>query len=336
MSLFVDQRYMYLLSPRLDLFRQKKDNLWNFRCPICNDSKKNKLKARAYVYALKGNLLFRCHNCGHSCSLGNLIKQLDPRLYKEYQLDRYKEEAPSNVKKPDFSIAKSPPVFRKSLGIPTISSLSVTHPGRTYVEGRLVPAHRWSELYYTDNFKEFVQSLVPTFDTSKMRSDDPRVVIPFYDQDNNLLGFQGRGIKSSQIRYITIKMSEDLPKIFGLNRVDFNRRIIVTEGPFDAMFLSNALAVMDANLASVANTVKANNFVLVFDNEPRNREIVKYMERAIEADFAVCIWPSNIREKDINDMVRGGYTPEQVEYIIDQNTFVNLKAKLQFNMWRKV
>ena len=335
MSIYIDQKYVSLLSVKLDQFKHKKNHLWNFRCPICNDSKKSKLKARAYIYRKKSNLSFQCHNCGHSSSFGNFLKTIDPSLYKEYQLERYKNESASNVPKPDFSIAKGLPVFSKSLSIPSIASLDEKHSAKTYIRSRRIPEIFWNELYYADDFKRFVQTIFPDHDSTKLKDDDPRIILPFYDRENKLLGFQGRAIGQSKIRYITIKQNDDCKKIFGLNRLDLSKKVYVTEGPFDSLFLTNSVATMDANLSSVTDTIK-NNFVLIFDNEPRNKEIVKNMKRAIDKNMNICIWPSTIQEKDINDMILSGYTKEQLEFIIDQNTFTDLKAQLQFNMWRKV
>jgi predicted RNA-binding Zn-ribbon protein involved in translation (DUF1610 family) len=335
MSLYIDQKYVSLISVKLDQFKIKKNYIWNFRCPICGDSKKNKTKARAYVYRQKSNLSFVCHNCGHSCSFGNFLKTIDPALFKEYQLERYKNESAGNVTKPDFEIARGLPVFTKNINIPTIESLDDNHSAKKYIASRKIPNKYWSQLYYADDFKQFIITTFTEHDQSRLKDNDARIVIPFFDRDKKLLGVQGRAIGVSKVRYITIKQNEDCKKIFGLDRLDLSKKVYVTEGPIDSLFLKNSVATMDANLSSVADTIKT-NFVLVFDNEPRNKEIVKQMKRAIDKKYAICIWPSTIEQKDINDMIMAGYTKEQLEYIIDQNTFTDLKAQMQFNMWRKV
>jgi predicted RNA-binding Zn-ribbon protein involved in translation (DUF1610 family) len=335
MSLFIDQKYVSLVSIKLEQFKVKKNYLWNFRCPICGDSKKNKTKARAYVYRQKSNLSFVCHNCGHSCSFGNFLKTIDPALFKEYQLERYKNESSGNVTKPDFDIARGLPVFTKQINIPTIESLDENHSAKKYIASRKIPWYYWNQLYYADDFKQFIMSTFMEHDHSKLKENDARIVLPFFDRDNKLLGVQGRAIGASKVRYITIKQNEDCKKIFGLDRLDLSKKVYVVEGPIDSLFLDNAVATMDANLSSVVDIVKS-NFVLVFDNESRNKEIIRNMERAMKKNFPICIWPPTIEQKDINDMILAGYTKEQVEYIIDQNTFSDLKAQLQFNMWRKV
>ena len=334
MSLYIDQKYVSLLSVKLDQFKHKKNYLWNFRCPICNDSKKSKIKARAYIYRQKSNLSFSCHNCGHSCSFSNFLKTLDHTLFQEYQMERYKNESTRNVKEPDFTLVKTKPIFNKSLSIPTIESLSDSHTAKKYVKNRLISPEFWNVLYYADDFKKFIQNTFIDYNINRLIDNDTRLVIPFYDRDNNLLGVQGRALDQSKIRYITIK-KEEAKKIYGLNRIDLTKQIYVVEGPIDSLFLNNAVATMDANLTSVSDILPS-NIVLVFDNEKRNKEIVNNMERAIKRNFQVCIWPDSIEQKDINDMIKSGLTIQNIHDIIQKNTFVDLKAQLQFNLWRKV
>lgn len=334
MSVFIDQKYVSLLSPKLEQFKQKSQNLWNFRCPVCNDSQKNKLKARGYVYRKKSNLFYMCHNCGSSMSLGNLVKYVDPALYDEYKLERFKNESHSNVAKPDFSQFMSKPVFDKSkkIELPTIESLAKNHPAKTFLNGRKIPHSWYAELYYTDDFQSFVNEIHPENDKN-LPENDARIVIPFYDKDNNLIGFQGRAIQKTDIRYITIKLSEESQKVFGLNKIDFSKKIYVVEGPFDSMFLDNSIAMMDATLTKAKVIVGDYDYVFVYDNEPRNKQIVKHIDNTIKMGYNVCLWPKDIEQKDINDMILAGLHPQS---IIDSNTHSDLRAKLEFEQWRKV
>ena len=48
------------------------------------------------------------------------------------------------------------------------------------------------------------------------------------------------------LRYITI-MFEEVPKIFGLDTVNFQEKYYVVEGALDSMFLSNAVAMAGAD-----------------------------------------------------------------------------------------
>jgi len=338
MTLYIDRKYVSLLSPKLERFTQKSDYLWNFRCPVCGDSSKNKAKMRGYIYRRKNDLFFSCHNCGASHTFGTLLKMTDKSLYNSYQLECYSEGAGPTVKKPDFTFAKSQPVFQKkaAIDLPSIESLPNTHAAKGYVKDRKIPEKYHSTLYYAENFRDFVLSIMPTYE--KKLFDEPRLVIPFYDEDNNLLGFQGRDLLKSKVKYITIKLSDDNKKVYGLNHVDKSKQIYVVEGPIDSMFLDNSLATMDASLYNIILSVGNHDYVFVYDNEPRNKDVVKHMQKTIDMGKNICIWPALVSSrKDINDMVKnGGLSPSMVQSIIDRNTFNGLEANLQFSRWKKI
>ena len=276
-----------------------------------------------------------CHNCGASISFYNFLDKVDPRLCKEYSLERYKNGNVTNSPAPNFEDFKAPaPKFKKSLTIPSIESLPDGHFAKTYVEARQIPQAFYSELYYAEDFKKFVESLNLEKDT--LKENDPRLVIPFYDEDKNLIAFQGRALGESKLRYITIKMNDDNHKVFGLDRIDKEKTIYVVEGPIDSMFLENAIATADANLMSASKLFDRTKIVLVYDNEPRNKELHKQMEKAIDEHYAVVIWPELITEKDVNEMVlNGGFSPDEIQDFISKSTFVNLRAKMEFINWKK-
>lgn len=116
--------------------------------------------------------------------------------------------------------------------------------------------------------------------------------------------------------------------------VKFNKKYYVVEGPIDSLFLDNCVAMAGAD-GNASGLDYLENAVFVFDNEPRNKEIVSRMERCIDRGYKVCIWPENVLDKDINDMVLSGIDPVNLQMVIDQNTFENLEAKLKLSYWRK-
>jgi transcription elongation factor Elf1 len=336
MSVFIDRTFLLRVSPKLDKFAQKKDDLYNFRCPFCGDSHKNKTKARGYVYRKKNDYFYMCHNCGVSTTFYNFLNQVDASLIKEYALERYKngETGNNNYKKPDFEEVKAKPVFKQKLDLHTIEELPNEHFAKKYVKNRQIPKEFWSELYYAPDFKKFVEEL--GIEKEGLKQDDQRLVIPFYDMEKNLAAFQGRALGESKLRYITVKTHEDNHKFYGLDRLNLDDMIYVVEGPIDSMFLQNAIATADSNLMSITSVFDKSKITLVFDNEPRNKEIVKKIDDAIEQHYNVMIWPEMIDSKDINDMVLDGFSPDEIQDIISRNTFVNLRAKAEFIKWKKV
>jgi hypothetical protein len=248
-------------------------------------------------------------------------------------MERYKNSANTNSPEPEFSELKVKPVFTKKLDLPTIESLPDEHYAKKYVMGRLIPKNMYSQLYYSDDFKAFVDS----FEVEKdIMEGDKRLIIPFFDKEGNLTGFQGRALGESKIRYITIKLMDDVPRMFGINRVNEDKPIYVFEGPIDSMFIKNSVAVASSSLESAAEYLDKSKIVLVFDNEPRNKEIVKLMEHAVDNHFNVVVWPGIITDKDINDMVLTGFDIEELHDIMEKHTYVNLRAKMEFVNWKKI
>lgn len=341
MSLYNDKKFLMLVSPKLEKFKQKSEFLWNCRCNICGDSKKDKTKSRGYFYRRKSDLFYTCHNCGTSMSLGNFIKTVDPFLYREYQMERYKNESSGNTARPDFTWAKEKPVFESKTNIdeskitlPSIAALKDTHPAKEYLLKRKIPKDRLNDIYYADNFKEFVYEMLPDYDKSLY--EEPRIVFPFYDEGKKLLGFQGRALGESKVKYITIKIDDNNPKVFGLDRLDKTKKVYVVEGPIDSMFLQNAVATMDASLYHISLLLGHDlEYVFIYDNEPRNVHIVKHMRKTIEQEKNIFIWPLGIDSKDINDWILTGATPSEIQGIIDKHTWSGLRAKLEFEQWRK-
>ena len=337
MSVFVDRQFLLRISPKLQRFAQKKEDLYNFRCPLCGDSQKNKTKSRGYVYRKKNDYFFMCHNCGASTSFYNFLDRVDPTLVKEYALERYKngDTNNSNYPKPELQeIKQETPKFKKALELPTINSLPAAHFAKSYIQQRRIPEAFSSQLYYAEDFKQFVEDLGIAKDG--LHTEDKRLVIPFYDKEKNLIAIQGRSLGESKLRYITIKLHDDNPKVFGMDRIDEEKLIYVVEGPIDSMFLDNAVATADSNLESITKLYDKSKVVLVFDNEPRNKEIVMKIDEAIEKHYNVVIWPEMIESKDINDMVLEGFSPDEIQDIISKNTFVNLRAKAEFINWKKI
>jgi hypothetical protein len=346
MSNYIDVKYLNQLSPQLRNFKRKSDNLWNFSCPICGDSQKDKTKARGYVFQKEGDLIFKCHNCGNGKSLGNLIKLINPEMYKEYSLERFGERTNKTVdrtqkgdlqsagyKKVDIRRFRKPQYIKNSplSKIKKVSQLAFNHPAKAYIVNRKIPPMLHGELFYAPKFYSWVNQCIPN-KFPNITKDEPRLVIPFIDENNQLIGFQGRAFGKSQPKYITIMLDEEAPKIYGMHRIDWSKPITIVEGPIDSMFLKNAVAMAGADNARF----KSEDAVYCWDNEPRSTEIVRRMERAIEEGKSIVIFPNGIEEKDINDMVLAGRDPDEIQAIISNNTFKGLMAKAKLSEWRKV
>ena len=319
----IDSKYINLVSSRLQRFKRVKAVLYNFRCPICGDSQKNKSKTRGYLYAIKANVNYKCHNCGASMSLNNFIKQIDPVIAKQYAFEKFKDGHTGRnfvTEEPTFNFEA--PKFKKKLDLPKASTVPIA---KLYLEKRKLNP---TKFYYADKFKAWTNSLKETFEN--VDYDEPRIIIPLYYKDD-LVGFQGRSLGPNKVKYITVMINDNAPKIYGLDEIKKESPVYITEGPFDSSFIKNSIAMCGAD----ADVYKwgVSDPVWIYDNEPRNNEIVKRISNTISKGDKVVIWPSNINEKDINDMVLSGHN---VQELVESNIYNGLEANLKFNIWKRI
>jgi len=320
----VDSKYIGLVSSRLQKFKRVKSDLYNFRCPICGDSTRNKNKARGYFYLVKNNTNFKCHNCGASLSFNNFLKQIDATLHKQYTLEKFKEGHTGKgfvVEEPKLEFKK--PVFKRKIDLPKASEVPVA---KEYLEKRKLNPEKF---YFADKFKEWTNTQKVTFDT--IGRDESRIIIPMYDKSNNFIGFQGRSLVPNSVKYITVMLDEEAPKIYGLDSINEELPIYVVEGPFDSTFVSNSVALCGSD--GDVRCIEGSDIIFVYDNEPRNREIVNRIDKCISRGESVIIWPNGIIEKDINDMVLAGH---DIMNVLKSNTYSGLEAKVKFNNWKKI
>ena len=336
MSLYTDQKYVGLISPRLELFKQVRANLWNSRCPICGDSQKNRSKKRLYIYAKKQDLFVKCHNCGFGSNLGNFIKQLDPHLHSQYIVERYKagETGQRKSKEPEFHFEK--PKFKPQptkINLPPIGKLDKEHFARKYFESRKIPESFKDKVYFAEDFKEWAQS-VSKIDYSNLGKEEPRMVIPFFDMEGKLIAAQGRALGKNELRYITVKVEEDSLKIYGLDRWNPEDHTYIVEGPIDSMFLPNCLAVAGGDLLTYNGDKEKTT--LIFDNEPRNIHTIKKIMDSISKGWSVVIWSKERKFKDINDLIISGLSTDEILDMINTRTMKGLEADWAAREWRNV
>ena len=321
----IDSKYIGLVSSRLQKFKRVKANLYNFRCPICGDSQKHKNKARGYFYQVKVNTNFKCHNCGASMSLNNFLKQIDTTLHKQYVLEKFKEGHAGGrnfvVDEPSFTFKK--PVFKSKLDLPKASEVDIS---KKYLLKRGLDP---SKFYYAQRFQQWTNTHKHTFDN--IIKDESRIIIPLHNQQKELIGFQGRSLVPNSVKYITVMLDDEALKIYGLDRIKTEKPIYILEGPFDSTLVENSVAMCGSDID--IRTFGWSNYIWVFDNEPRNREIVNRISKVIDRGDQIVIWPQNINEKDVNDMTLGGHN---IMDVLQSNTYSGLKAKIKFNNWKKI
>jgi len=261
-------------------------------------------------------------------SFGNFLKQFDQQLYNEYNQEKYLQKE-QKEKEPDISKVHIPKfrIYSPLKTLKKISQLEADHPAKKYVMRRKIPPQYHYKLCFCPKFKQWINSIVPGKFNGDA-GDEARLIIPFINKEDNCFAVQGRSFKPDGLRYITIMFDDTKPKIFGLDTVDMSKTVYVLEGPIDSMFIDNAIAMAGADVS-----YDIPNGVFVYDNEPRNEQIVRRMEKSIDKGYTIVVWPDSLKIKDVNDMVMEGIDPMS---IIKENTFSGLQAKMRLSQWKKI
>ena len=324
-----------MCGAQLRNFKRKSNGTFNCSCPVCGDSQKKLSKARGYFLLKNNSYFYCCHNCQVKMSLSYFLKTMFPLYYQEYVLEKYKDKN-CEIK---LEEVKNTPVVLKVMSTKNAQSIDVlpdAHYAKQYIKARMVPEDKFSLLYYTSDFAKLTEELFPS-QYDNLKSDDARIVIPFFDNEGRVIGLQGRSLDGdNSLRYVTVRASKDTNLIYGTERLDLSKKVLVVEGPIDSLFLPNCVAVASSDLERSLKVVpNIKDYILVFDNEPRNKEIVSLISDAVENGRTVCVWSKEFQEKDINDMVRAGHRKEDIYKAIVQNSYSGLRAKLKLNEWRK-
>ena len=358
MSVYIDRKFLGFVSSKLEQFKEKKTDLYNFRCPYCGDSKKNKLKARGYVYRKSNDYFFVCHNCSKSTTFAKFLEHVDGTTYKQYILERYAAGETgygTNTKKPDFEQLKGNAYARlqstlddsgrnpaqseslertwRSFAHYSVKNLPEEHYARAYIKNRKIPEKFWDEILFVAKFRDFLDKEFPNHGKDEVPNDD-RIVLLYTNEKGEITNVAGRALSETKVRYVTVKITDE-KKLFGLHRLRKQDKVYILEGQFDSFFVENSVASGDSNLGGVAAIFPELDFVLVYDNEPRNKDIVKQIEKSVDRGYNVCLFPDSVKGKDINDMIQYGLTSSEIKDIIDANTFSGLTAKLKFTHWKR-
>ena len=353
MSLWLDEQFITKISFRLDGFKQVRTNLYNFKCPLCGDSKKKRNKKRGYLYLndklVSDKYFFKCQNCSMSMAFHTFLKEIDTVTYDEYLVELFKEmgttkKRPALNARPKIITPKPKEIAEVNIkkhskskivdvlaDFPRVYDLHDLNPCKKYVTARKLP--KWSLRYlrYADDWVDVAELINP--EAAKHLWHEPRLIIPFYKKSGELMMVQGRSLEANPyLRYITIKKNNNDKKIFGLERMNKSKPVLVVEGPIDSLFLLNCVAVGDSNLISFKH-----GDIYLPDNQARNREVVQGYQKIIDAGKNVVIWDRwGYNGKDINDFIINGATVMEIHKYIAKNRVSGLQAQIKLNDWKRV
>lgn len=358
---YIDLKYLRLSSVYLSKFKHAGNDVYNFRCPCCGDSAKDKTKTRGYVF-VKGDLaLYHCHNCGSPDvrTLAKLIEFLSPNLYKEYKYEKFgsrfngtKKEEKLEETNDDLYIDKellkvdnlkmkrlaSEKLLKDCISLPLLAD---DHPASVYLrDKRRLPKDDIDKLFYLKD----INLLTKKIDKYKGK-DYPKydaILIPFVDFDGVINCIQLRILDArSNMRYLTLYLNEDRSKaIYGLNYVDDNKTVYALEGPFNSLFLDNAIAFAGSTQSNKINYIKhrISDFVIIYDPDYRtNPHVMKSLEKSINAGYKVVLYDDLFNsDDDINDIViKYNWSKDQLMDYIKSRTFSGLHAKLELSKLTK-
>ncbi|MGH2613538.1 MAG: hypothetical protein ACRDFB_10900, partial [Rhabdochlamydiaceae bacterium] len=282
-------------------------------------------------------------NCGHSTSFGKLLQYIDPVIDKEYMMEKFSDKFSGNSHLQVSQIRESDnfkPIKKRKfseISLPSMKDLADGHHAKQYIKSRLIPEEFYDEIWYAEDFKLFIDDLVPGH-KKELKENDPRIVFAFSDIDGNVVQVTGRSVVD-RVRYISVKVVEG-KKIFGMHRVRIDKRIYVTEGPIDSLFLPNAVASADANLEGLAGWLSNEynddelDIVLVFDREPRNKQLGNMIKEISKGSYKVCLLPNTFPGKDINEAVMNGCSIKNILRVIDTNTFCGIELAIEYMHWK--
>jgi hypothetical protein len=351
MSLWQDEKYVRLVSSQLDRFTQKSTHHFLFRCPLCGDSEKNQYKARGYIYPKGDDLMFKCHNCSICLPFTALLKKLSRPLYDEYLMERFREAGHQAlpIHSPSFvaTFARpTSPTVRQAVAIDVTTALyvlpltalsepsSALHEVYRYaVDVRQLPEPALARLFATNRARSWLQPLVGDEKVEKVKDDVPYLVQPFRLPGGTWYGAQLRALDKKD--YLTFRWSHEPLKMFGLDAWNPTALTYVVEGPIDALFVPNAITPCGSDLLTGVRAMgdlmpAPTALVYVWDNEPRNKEVVRHIRQAIKLGESVVIWPKGFIHKDINDAIRAGI---DIVSLLSKRTFKGLSADLEFSIW---
>ena len=215
-----------------------------------------------------------------------------------------------------------------------ISQLSWDHPAKQYVIKRQIPNIYHAKFRWTPKFMAWTNRLIPyKFKQEALKYDEGRIVIPFYDKKKRFFAYTGRVLGDSNPRYALIVLDNDVPLLYGLDSINFSKHIVAVEGPIDACFLENCLALCGSNIAALTKVTEPDTITVVFDNEPDKPETKSKIIGAINHGFKVCIWPKWVQYKDINEMIINEWDQKYIQDLIKDNTFSGHEAKIRVETW---
>lgn len=337
--IWLDEKYACMLPLQGFEIKRNGNQYANFRCFVCGDSYHKQTLKRGWFYEDAGGLTYHCYNCGYHNSIRYFMREFFQQEYEEYSRELFIEQRG----RPTVPKKSTTDTFDVSLinlkGLLKISDLPSSNEYTKYCTNRLIPEKVMSEIYVSDNFYSWCKELQPDSFSYDYKSDK-RIIFPLIDKRGMIFGATGRSITGSSVKYLTIKFSQNVNKIYGLNRLNLHKQVYVCEGAIDSLYIENCIAVLNglgglSDMCDDLGLYERDRVTVITDNEPRNKHTNDFISKNLMAGFGVIVWPESVNGKDINEMLINGYKIEDIFDLISHNTFHGMKGLLKLAQKRK-
>ena len=283
----------YINALNIDNLIKKSDYLYNCKCPLCGDSKKNLRKRRGYIYLKNNDWLFHCHNCNIHISFKQFLYKIDIVLYKKWLFDELKND-----------------------NIEVICKENIENNDNDYINPNLFQFYKLNDNFLNNNYyKPIVEKINNYLIERKMEFIKDkvylslnnkwflRIIFPIEDK-NGMYGFQARTInKKNNIRYLTYYHNKEKAKLYNYYHVNKNNYIYVLEGLIDSLFIENSIAMLTSKLNFINTDLEnyKDKLIFIFDNDETGKIRT---EEYLKKNYRCLIFPKKWQKyKDINDII---------------------------------
>lgn len=353
---YIEYKYLNQISYKLEGFHKQRENLFNFRCPFCNDSKKDKSKKRGYIYDKENKTRYICHNCGVSLPFYKFLNHIDDNVYRQFKLENFKAvsgyiektDAEESFTTKDIKKHFENNYLKKCILLDKIDVDDLLYPVKEYCIKRKLPEEFFNKIYACNDIND-ITNLIPKFKDKKYPKFQC-MVLPFFKKDNTYNFLQCRTIEKNtnpSYRFNTFELKENSIKLWGEFRINWSKQVFVLEGAIDAMFVDNAVALAGSSVYDSFEYIKMkqlqelgkndlSKIVVCYDNDYKdNKEILKQLKKRLQEGYSVVIYDKQFKSKDINNIILDyDWTQEEVNEYLKKRVFFGLKATLELSKYK--
>lgn len=317
----------------------KSTNTYMGGCPVCREGSSWGRKSRCY-YIPKDTVIC-CHNCGWYSKPIAWVMEVEKMPF---------EQVMKQIEQGDFEYGlqelEEPTPVRQMSDLPgDCINLFDKNQLSYYKDNKIVRAA--AELVISRKLNKAVNRPKALYVSLTDNVHKNRLIIPFYDHKSKCVFYQSRTIipDNTKPKYLSKMNSEK--SLFNYDNIQSSTdNIFITEGPIDAFFIKNSVAVAGIQEKSRSTFTPQQQqqldrlflmqSVWVLDSQWQDEASRRKSEILLKDDHCVFIWPKDIgkRFKDVNDMCVFFNINEITSKFILENTYCGLKGIVRLKQIR--